>query len=52
MLWTDGRAYFAKALSYACNMFMNSTTGVNIIKLFSGPLTNKLVCLSLNFISG
>jgi hypothetical protein len=31
----DGAAYFARAVSYKCKMFMKLTTGVNAIKLFS-----------------
>ncbi len=30
-----GAAYFARAISYAHKMFINSITGVNAIKLFS-----------------
>jgi hypothetical protein len=28
MQWTDGAAYFARAVGYPCNMFTKSTTGV------------------------
>ncbi len=34
MQWTDGTAYFSRALSYARNMLMKSTTGVCLIKNF------------------
>jgi hypothetical protein len=37
----DGTAYFDRAVSYRCKMFMKLTTGVNAIKLFF-PRTNKL----------
>jgi hypothetical protein len=30
----DIKAYFTWPVSYACKMFMNSTTGVNAIKPF------------------
>ncbi len=33
----DGTAYFDRSVSYVGNMFMKSTTGVNIIKK-SGPI--------------
>ncbi len=29
----DGRAYFARAVSYECKIFMKSTTGVPVLKL-------------------
>ncbi len=29
-----GTAYFARAMSYACKMFMKLTTGANDLKLF------------------
>ncbi len=41
----DWAAYFARAVSYEYKMFMDSTTGVNTLKLFSWSLTlqqNKL----------
>jgi hypothetical protein len=31
----DGTAYFAEAISYKRKMLIKSTTGVNLIKLFS-----------------
>ncbi len=31
----DGQAYFVKAVSYVCKMFMKLTTTHNVIKLFS-----------------
>jgi hypothetical protein len=30
----DGQAYFCKAFSYECKMFMKPTTGVNVTKAF------------------
>jgi hypothetical protein len=33
MLWKGGTAYFVTVVSYTCNMFIKSTTGVNVIKL-------------------
>ncbi len=35
MLWKGGAAYFVTVVSYMRNMFIKSTTGVNIIKLFT-----------------
>jgi hypothetical protein len=35
MQWTDGTTYFARAVSYEFKMFMKSTTGSTVIKLFS-----------------
>ncbi len=40
-------AYFARAVSYSCNMFIKSTLGVGVIKTFSLSLKirkNKLGC--------
>jgi hypothetical protein len=34
-------AYCVRAVSYACNMFMKTTTGVNVIHLFSSSLTQS-----------
>ncbi len=34
MQWTDDTAYFARAVIYVCNIFMKSTTGVNVKKTF------------------
>ncbi len=43
----NGRAYFARAVSYACKMFMKSTTGVHVTKTFQCSWTNWLECLLL-----
>jgi hypothetical protein len=37
----DGLTYFGRAVSYIPKMFMNLTTGVNAIKLFSSSLKNR-----------
>jgi hypothetical protein len=48
MLCTDGTPCFATAVSYARNMLIKSTTGVNFIKIFCVTYdgANKLVFLS------
>ncbi len=33
MKWTDGTTYFARAVGYARNMFMKSTTGITNVSL-------------------
>jgi hypothetical protein len=50
LCFQNALAYFAMVVSYACKMFMKATPGVNVITLFSSPLSkgiNKLECLSL-----
>jgi hypothetical protein len=46
----DGAAYFGRAVSYKCKMFMKLTTGVNAIKLFFFVIQNKLKCFILGSI--
>jgi hypothetical protein len=47
----DGAPYFARAVSYVCKMFIKSTTGAKVIKLFPSLTIllrqNKLGCLPL-----
>ncbi len=45
----DGTAYFDRALSYGCKMFMKLTAGFNAIKLFLSLVisTTKIAHLSV-----
>ncbi len=41
------KAYFARAISYTCKMFMKLTAGTNSIKLLGTKFISKLVRLTL-----
>jgi hypothetical protein len=41
------KAYFARAISYMCKMFMKLTTGTNAIKLLGTNFISKPVRLTL-----